>query len=76
MKKIALLLLGVVVAVSPAAAATKKKGKTVTAAAEQKYDSNEASWRLVKDAFPLVLPSWALPIYFNANQDSKKNTKM
>jgi len=59
MKKIALLLLAVALAFSPAVAASKKKEKT------KEYNSNEASWRFVKDGFPLVLPTWALPIYFN-----------
>lgn len=76
MKKIALLLLVAVVAVSPAAAATKKKGKTGTNATAQKYDSNEASWRLLKDGLPLVLPTWALPIYFGTHQEAKNKTKM
>jgi hypothetical protein len=29
-------------------------------------NSNEASLRLVKDAVPSMLPSWAIPIYLNA----------
>jgi hypothetical protein len=65
MRKIVLLLFAVAVAVSPAAAATKKKVK-------KEVDPNEASWHLVKDAFPLVLPSWALPVYFGMHKDEKK----
>jgi hypothetical protein len=30
-------------------------------------NSNEASWRLVRDAFPIVLPSWAMPMYLQAS---------
>ena len=65
MKKIVLLLFAMAVAISPAAAASKKKAKKET-------DPNEASWRLVKDSFPLVLPSWALPVYFGMHKDEKK----
>jgi hypothetical protein len=75
MKKIVLLLLVAVVAASPAGAATKKKGKTTATATAQKSDPNEASWRLVKDSLPLVLPSWALPIYFGMHQEEKKTKK-
>ena len=65
MKKIALIVLVTMVAATPAAAA--KKGKRVAAKPAQ-IDSNEASWRLVKGAFPIVLPSWAIPIYLNSAQ--------
>jgi hypothetical protein len=64
MKKMALLLVVMAVAVSPAAADSKKKAKNTTADSAQKSDPNEASWRLVRDGLPLVLPSWALPVYF------------
>ncbi len=69
MKKIALLVLIAMVAATPAAAA--KKGKRV-AAKPAKIDSNEASWRLVKGGFPIVLPSWAIPIYLNSGQTEHK----
>jgi hypothetical protein len=75
MKKIALALLAVAVAVSPAAAASKKKGKTVAAAAAQPSDPNANTWKLLKDGMPLVLPSWALPIYFGLHLDAKKDAK-
>ena len=68
MQKIALLVMVAALAVSPAAAATKKKAKPMDAAAAQ----NDASWRLVRDASPLVLPTWALAIYFTVNKDEKK----
>ena len=70
MKKIALLLVVAGVAVSPAAAATKKKANDT--------DPNEASWRLVRDASPLILPSWAQAIYFSTmykDKDADKKKK-
>jgi len=72
MKKIALLLLVAAVAVSPAAADTKKKAKKITADSAQKSDPNEAGWRLVRDGLPLVLPSWALPVYFAVHKEPNK----
>ena len=69
MQKIALLIMAAALAVSPAAAATKKKAKPMDAAAAQR----DASWRFVKDASPLLLPSWAQVIYFTAyKKDAKK----
>ena len=69
MKKIVLLVFAAALAVSPAMAEKKTKAKKET-------DPNEASWRLVKASFPLVLPSWALPIYFGMqNDETKKDAK-
>ena len=64
MKKIVLLVVAAVLAVSPAMA---KKANV-----KKETDPNEASWRLVKASAPLVLPSWALPIYFGMQNDEKK----
>ena len=74
MKKFALLLVALAVAVSPATAATKKKQKekVITNEAAQKMDPNEASGRFLRDALPLALPSWAIPIYFAVHKDDKK----
>jgi len=58
MKKIALALLVAAFAASPAAAASKKKAK-------------HQSWEIVKQGLPLVLPSWAIPIYFGTHMDEK-----
>ena len=75
MKKIVFLLLIAAVAAAPAMAATKKKHKKIHAVATaQKVDPNEASWRLVKAGFPLILQSWALPIYF-AHRDAEAKEK-
>jgi hypothetical protein len=35
----------------------------------QKIDSNEASWRLVKGALPIFLPTWSMPIYMKIEGD-------
>jgi hypothetical protein len=69
MKKIVLLVFAAALAVSPAMAAKKMKVK-------KEVDPNENSWRLVKASFPLVLPSWALPVYFSMqNDETKKDAK-
>ena len=33
--------------------------------AAEKMDKGEASYRFMRDALPLALPSWSLPIYFS-----------
>jgi hypothetical protein len=68
MKKVVLLLLAAAIAATPAVAATKKKAK-------KDIDPNEASLRLVKNGLPLILPFWAMPIYFNAQEADKKDHK-
>ena len=69
MQKIAWLVMVAALAISPAAAATKKKAKPMDEAAAQR----DASWRLVRDASPLLLPSWAQVIYFTVyKKDAKK----
>jgi hypothetical protein len=75
MKKFALLLLIAAVAAAPAMAATKKKHRKMHVATAQKVDPNEASWRLVRDGFPLILPSWALRIYFSHRDAEAKTPK-
>lgn len=68
MKKIALLVLVAAFAVSPAMAATKKETPMDPAAAQR-----DASWRLVRDGAPLVLPTWAQVLYFGVyKKDAKK----
>ncbi len=66
MKKIAFVVVALALAVSPAMAVKKKKTEKV-----QKTDPNEASLRLVRDALPLVLPTWSLPIFFGMHLDEK-----
>ena len=75
MKKIAFLILVAAVAATPTVAAAKKahKSKTITNEEALKIDKdkNAASWHFVKDALPLALPSWALPIYFGMHKEAK-----
>jgi hypothetical protein len=77
MKRIALVLFAVAVAATPAAAA--KKRMTAQQKADAKaMETNEQSWRIVRDGFPLVLPSWAQVIYFTTihkEPSSAKKTK-
>ena len=75
MKTSALLVAVAMVAAAPAIAAEKKAKKAAkpAAAAAQKIDSNEASWRLVKGAMPIVLPWWSMPVYMKvAGEDANK----
>ena len=68
MKKFAFAVLIAVIAASPAAAA--KKAKKAAAPPPASASNNENSWRFAKDAFPIFLPSWAMPIYV-ANKNQK-----
>jgi hypothetical protein len=63
MKKIMFAVVIAAVAVSPALAAKKKK---VAPAPVASANSNENSWRFAKDAFPIFLPSWSIPVYLSA----------
>ena len=75
MKKLFLLLVVAVFAASPAAAATKQKKTKQATEAEQIAKQNDNTKRLVRDALPLVLPTWSLPIYFGMHLDETKNEK-
>lgn len=82
MKKIGLLLVAAAFAASPAAAATKHKKPKMTAEEAQmaKQDAaiakqNALNYRAMRDALPLLLPSWSLPVYFTMQQDDKKKKK-
>jgi hypothetical protein len=63
MKKIVFAVVIAAVAVSPALAAKKKKAAPAPVASA---NSNENSWRFAKDAFPIFLPSWSIPVYLSA----------
>jgi hypothetical protein len=63
MKKIVFAVVIAAVAVSPALAAKKKKAAPAPVASA---NSNENSWRFAKDAFPIFLPSWSIPVYLAA----------
>jgi len=73
MKKFVLMLAIAAIAASPAMAATKHKKKMTKEEAEaadiaQQHDNTR---RAVRDALPLVLPSWSLPIFFGTHMDDK-----
>ncbi len=75
--KTSVLLIAMAMAAAAPAVAAEKKAKKATAkpaaAAAQKIDSNEASWRLVKGAMPIVLPWWSMPVYMKvAGEDATK----
>jgi hypothetical protein len=71
MKKLALMVLVALIAASPAAAATKKKAKKA-AAKPAPISTNEASARLVRDAFPSFLPTPLKIIYFSQPENKPK----
>ena len=75
MKKIALVLLVAAFAAAPAAAATKKKMTAQEKANAKAMETNEQSWRIVRDGAPLVLPTWAQVIYFSMYKDQKPEKK-
>ena len=66
MKKFVFAVVIAAIAASPAAAATKKKKAVRAPAPVASTNSNENSWRLVRDAFPIFLPGWAIPVYLSA----------
>lgn len=75
MKKIVLLLVVAAFAASPTAADTKEKKTKQTAEAEDIAKQHDNTLRAVRDALPLVLPSWSLPLYFGMHLDETKNEK-
>ena len=75
MKKIVLLLVVAAFAASPAAADTKEKKTKQTVEAEDIAKQHDNTLRAVRDALPLVLPSWSLPLYFGMHLDETKNEK-
>lgn len=75
MKKIVLLLVVAAFAASPAAADTKEKKTKQTVEAEDIATQHDNTLRAVRDALPLVLPSWSLPLYFGMHLDETKNEK-
>jgi hypothetical protein len=73
MKKIALLVLGALIAASPAVAA-KKKSKA-PAKEPTVWERNEAGYRLVRDSLPIYLPGWAMPIYMASQKPAAEPKK-
>jgi hypothetical protein len=75
MRKIVLLLVAAAFAASPAVAATKQKKTKQTTEAEEIAKQHDNTRRALRDALPLVLPTWSLPFYFSMHQDETKNEK-
>jgi hypothetical protein len=69
------LLLVVAFATSPAVAATKQKTVKQTTEAEEIAKQHDNTRRALRDALPLVLPSWSLPMYFGMHLDQTKDEK-
>jgi hypothetical protein len=67
MKKFVFAVVIAAIAASPAMAA-KKKHKRVAAAPVASTDVNVNSARFARDALPVFLPTWAIPIYLSAGQ--------
>src|SRR5262245_41090810 len=74
-KLISLLIVAAFAASSPAAAATKEKKTKQTTEAEEIAKQHDNTRRALRDALPLVLPSWSLPFYFGMHLDETKNKK-
>jgi hypothetical protein len=67
-------------AASSAVAATKQKKTKQTTEAEEIAKQHDNTRRALRDALPLVLPTWSLPFYFGVhldetNKQTKKETK-
>ena len=76
-RTIGLLALAALVGAAPAAVAKTKsaKAKKPAEATVQKVDTNEASWRIIKEAVPFILPTALLPVYFSAREDDHAKKK-
>jgi hypothetical protein len=75
MRKLASLLVIAAFVASPAAAATKQKKDKETTEAEEIAKQHDNTRRALRDALPLVLPSWSLPFYFGMKLDETKDQK-
>jgi hypothetical protein len=73
--KLVLMLVVAAFATSPAVAATKQKTVKQTTEAEEIAKQHDNTRRALRDALPLVLPSWSLPIYFGMHLDETKDEK-
>jgi len=75
MKKIVLLIALAALAATPAVAASKKKPAPKNPQ-QMTYDEameyNKKNLGLIVEGLPLILPSWAVPIYFSVNKDEDK----
>jgi len=73
--KLVLMLVVAAIATSPAVAATKQKTIKQTTEAEEIAQQHDNTRRALRDALPLVLPSWSLPVYFGMHLDQTKDDK-
>ena len=73
--KLVLMLVVATFATSPAVAATKQKTVKQTTEAEEIAKQHDNTRRALRDALPLVLPSWSLPFYFGMHLDETKSEK-
>lgn len=73
MKKLVSVLIATTVAASPALAQSspKKKMTKEEAEAAQIAQQNDNTRRALRDGLPLILPSWAIPIFFTMKMDEK-----
>jgi hypothetical protein len=62
-------------ATSPAVAAKKQKTVKQTTEAEEIAKQHDNTRRALRDALPLVLPTWSLPVYFGMHLDQTKDEK-
>jgi len=74
-KLISLLFVAAFAASSPTMAATKEKKQKQSTEAEEIAKQHDNTRRALRDALPLVLPSWSLPFYFGMHLDETKNKK-
>lgn len=73
MKKLVLLFVVAAFAASPAVAASKHTKSKETTEAEEIAKQHDNTRRALRDALPLVLPTWSLPVYFGMHLDETKN---
>ena len=73
--KLVLMFVLAAFATSPAVAATKQKTVKQTSEAEEIVKQHDNTRRALRDALPLVLPSWSLPVYFGMHLDQTKDDK-
>jgi hypothetical protein len=69
------LMLVVAAFATSAVAATKQKTVKQTTEAEEIAKQHDNTRRALRDALPLVLPSWSLPMYFGMHLDQTKDEK-
>jgi len=74
-KLISLLVVATFAASSPTVAGTKEKKQKQNTEAEEIAKQHDNTRRALRDALPLVLPSWSLPFYFGMHLDDTKNKK-